>query len=86
MHIQNQIFQHNKHKYFNIASKCIRMAKKVALTFRKYKKHLISQNVRLEHYIPFRMQLIVKNSIQIEQFYALAYKFVIPLQCNRKGN
>ena len=56
------------------------------LTFRKCKKQLASQNVRLEHHVPFKMQLIVKISIQIQQFYALAYKFVIPLQCNRKGN
>jgi len=56
------------------------------LTFRKCKKQLTSQNVRLKHLAPFKMQLIVKISIQIEQFYALTYKFVIPLQCNRKGN
>lgn len=73
-------------KKFDIASKCITQPQKAALTFRKCKKQLSSQNVSLELLVPFKMQLVVKINIQIEQFYALAYKFVIPLQCNRKGN
>ena len=83
-----------KVKYFNTTNVNIPIQypnafiqfKITVLTFRKHRKQLTSQNVRLKHPAPFKMQLIVKISIQIEQFYALAYKFIIPLQCNRKGN